>query len=543
MAKEKISSQEIIDLMASKLSVSKRVAEDFLKILFATIEESISDGNSVKVKNFGTFKLQWNEPRKSVNVNTGEEIVLDGFNKIVFIPDSLLKNVVNEPFIHLESVVLEEVEVKQYFNDSLKIFNEEAIEIKKILSEINSISKDTGVEENINLSDDKLNENEDKTTEINQSDDLETSENIENIIVDNSDAEPEKEDENIEQHIEYIETKKNDERLSTTANEENKIKQQAIKQENLFTEIIKGKVEPEDNIVEIIKSSRRRIIIILSAFLMLIGGGFLLYFYNLKFYSWINRNVLSNTVQINKWSDKNLKPDLQVNSSLFESKEPDSTNITKGIDSLEQIFHKSRTYEDLITIDRTRSINSLSVLSEKFYGHKDFWVYIYDANKSNIADPENIKSGTMIRIPKIDDRLIDVNNPVSFQFAKRLHDLILKESSQKTDTIKAKKTSNQTENVTETKKEQAIKPASYITSVKFKRGDRLTILSKRYYGHKDFFIYIFEANKDIIKDPNNVPVGIEIKIPQLDPALVDPFNPECIKKARLMYENYLRKSK
>jgi len=57
MSKEKISSQEIIDLVASKLSVSKRVAEDFLKVMFATIEDALVEGESVKIKNFGTFKL------------------------------------------------------------------------------------------------------------------------------------------------------------------------------------------------------------------------------------------------------------------------------------------------------------------------------------------------------------------------------------------------------------------------------------------------------------------------------------------------------
>ena len=76
MIKEKISSQEIIDLVASKASVSKRAAEEFLKVMIATVEEALLGGDVVKIKNFGTFKLQWNESRKSVNVQTGEEITL-----------------------------------------------------------------------------------------------------------------------------------------------------------------------------------------------------------------------------------------------------------------------------------------------------------------------------------------------------------------------------------------------------------------------------------------------------------------------------------
>ena len=57
MNKDKISTQEIIDLIASKASVSKRAAEEFLKVMIGTIEEALLAGELVKIKNFGTFKL------------------------------------------------------------------------------------------------------------------------------------------------------------------------------------------------------------------------------------------------------------------------------------------------------------------------------------------------------------------------------------------------------------------------------------------------------------------------------------------------------
>jgi nucleoid DNA-binding protein len=81
MNKEKISSQEIIDLVASKASVSKRAAEEFLKVMIATVEDGLLAGEIVKIKNFGTFKLQWNEPRKSVNIQTGTEILTEKTGK------------------------------------------------------------------------------------------------------------------------------------------------------------------------------------------------------------------------------------------------------------------------------------------------------------------------------------------------------------------------------------------------------------------------------------------------------------------------------
>src|ERR1035437_2172868 len=147
MNKEKISSQEIIDLVASKASVSKRAAEEFLKVMIASVEEGLLAGEVVKIKSFGTFKLQWNEPRKSVNIQTGEEIMINGYYKVVFIPDSVLKEQVNEPFAHLEPVELDTIsqknEIIEEADDALNplhIFTEQATEIKNLLSEIQAIT-------------------------------------------------------------------------------------------------------------------------------------------------------------------------------------------------------------------------------------------------------------------------------------------------------------------------------------------------------------------------------------------------------------------
>src|SRR5665647_1929920 len=146
MNKEKISLQEVADLLASKASISKRAAEEFLKVLFLSVEEALMVGELVKIKNFGTFKLQWNEPRKSVNIQTGEEIMLAGYYKVNFIPDILLKDMVNEPYAHLLPVDLDadlpEItpeEKPEVPLDPFRVFDEQASEIKTLISEIQAI--------------------------------------------------------------------------------------------------------------------------------------------------------------------------------------------------------------------------------------------------------------------------------------------------------------------------------------------------------------------------------------------------------------------
>ena len=70
-------------------------------------------------------------------------------------------------------------------------------------------------------------------------------------------------------------------------------------------------------------------------------------------------------------------------------------------------------------------------------------------------------------------------------------------------------------------------------------GSRLTILSKKYYGTKDFWVYIYEANKERIQNPDNIEKGTLIRIPKLDPRLIDTSNPRCMLKARELYYEYV----
>lgn len=104
----KITLPEIVDLVAQATNSSKRVSELFLKELFATITQTLADGDSVKVKGLGTFKLTEVSPRKSVNVNTGEAIEIPGHNKLTFIADKELADAVNTPFAQFDTVVLDD---------------------------------------------------------------------------------------------------------------------------------------------------------------------------------------------------------------------------------------------------------------------------------------------------------------------------------------------------------------------------------------------------------------------------------------------------
>lgn len=105
MENKKISIQELTDAIAAQSGETKRFTESFLRELVLVIQEYLEKDGVVKVKGLGTFKLMWNEPRKSVDVSTGDTIVLSGHYKVTFTPEAAVKERINGPYAHLDTVM------------------------------------------------------------------------------------------------------------------------------------------------------------------------------------------------------------------------------------------------------------------------------------------------------------------------------------------------------------------------------------------------------------------------------------------------------
>lgn len=105
---ERLSISEIIDLFAKEQHLARKEAEQFVKILFDVIVDALAADQYVKIKNFGTFKLTEVSPRESVDVNTGERIEISSHRKVSFTPDTKLRDLINKPFAHFETVVIHE---------------------------------------------------------------------------------------------------------------------------------------------------------------------------------------------------------------------------------------------------------------------------------------------------------------------------------------------------------------------------------------------------------------------------------------------------
>jgi nucleoid DNA-binding protein len=445
MIKDKISSQEIIDLVASKASVSKRASEEFLKMMISSIEDALYAGEQVKIKNFGTFKLQWNEPRKSVNIQTGDDILLAGYHKVTFTPDPILRDLVNEPFAHLEAVELDgestidlqKEESSDVALDPLRVFTEQASEIKDLLSEIQALSptKQPGliVGETLETSKEKNVEKGD-----NQKVRIEIPDYV---FVDESSV--------VESNVsevklpEFAEVKPyifNQSERENVESEQSVVdyRGSTISESEILSDDDKANVNEFDStsFIDSIKPVReRKTWLMASLLLVLLVGGFIgLYLFNSevkscsdKFFSGAKTELVYVKDRACNWICPKPKqaPRPEVLIVPKDTLVNDSA-IDNDVDSLQLLFDNPRIYTEFIATEQLRKSSRLTLISLKYYGTKDFWVYIYEANKERISNPDDISSGTLIRIPKLDSRLIDASNPRCMKKAKELHDQYVK---------------------------------------------------------------------------------------------------------------------
>ncbi|MBR1462839.1 MAG: HU family DNA-binding protein [Prevotella sp.] len=115
---------EFARVLAEKHGLQEKQARQFLNNFIAVINDGLRDDKLVKVKGLGTFKVIEVKDRASVNVKTGERIVIEGRGKITFSPDSVMKELVNKPFSQFDTVVLNDgVE----FEDSQELLANEAL--------------------------------------------------------------------------------------------------------------------------------------------------------------------------------------------------------------------------------------------------------------------------------------------------------------------------------------------------------------------------------------------------------------------------------
>jgi len=432
MSKLKINTSDWIDLLARQSDVSKKDAGDFIKALLTVMEEALLSGDSVKIKGLGTFKLQWNAPRKSVDVNTGEDIIIDGYHKVAFTPDAELRDLANEPYAHLEAVVIDEVEegqkVKKEADDSgeipLKHFDEQVTEIKDILSEINALNHTNEMQQDSGKQDDKKSE-ADKQEVVEQG-------------TDESDATEKIVDKPVDKKPEEKKSKPEDRKKQTVRAESTVSERKSSDSRSTFEKksSVYGKFEEKAKNIPASKSRRLDFL-----FIAVLAGGLLVYLaIDHKIFTTISKYIESYRIQ------KALAPDFEQPTAPSENQDFDASQSDFGpiesesvtedksddigqsqVDDLEQLFNQTRSYRDFITTEEVIPGSRLTRIAERHYGVKEFWVYIYEANRDILESPSEIVPGMLLKIPRLNPVLADKDNPRCIEYALKLQEKYLKE--------------------------------------------------------------------------------------------------------------------
>lgn len=377
---EKISFPDLVGLLSSKMNITKKEAETFLKEFFTVSTEVITSGEELRINGLGLFKPIWVEARGSINVQTGEPVEIPGHYKLSFIPDKVLREAVNAPFSSFSVEVL---------NDHVPIEDMTAVPSQDI-DENNDICNT----ENVELQDSK---------EI---------------------REKEEREKPIEPVHEYIQEDKSADEESS----ESTVSSQGIEkfQKEIIQPESETKVEEkeEDCYEDFLRKSASRKSFwwgVLSAFgiiiICLAGGIFFM------------GNDSPYVVKIGEYT---LSLGKQSIDSRPMNNNPESVVLPENKDTLSEMEKDSVLKDSVISvsplaapevkpvIETIRSGVFLTTLARKYFGHKAFWVYIYEENKDVIKNPNQVPIGTRLTIPSASKYDIDANNRASVEKAKAL---------------------------------------------------------------------------------------------------------------------------
>ena len=148
----KYSITQLATILVKKNGISNDEALKFVTAIFDIVKEGLETDKLVKIKGFGTFKIIDVDPRESVNVNTGERVLINGHQKITFTPDSVMKEMVNRPFAQFETVVLNDgvdfsdIDKLSNINENIDKQEETQEEVQEIIQEEEE-QKEEGKEE------------------------------------------------------------------------------------------------------------------------------------------------------------------------------------------------------------------------------------------------------------------------------------------------------------------------------------------------------------------------------------------------------------
>ncbi len=431
MTEDKITIVDLRKTVAKQTGVSEAAVGTFLSNLLASITEGLKSDKSVKISGLGTFKLQWVEPRKSVNISTGEDIVIDGYNKLSFSAESSVKAKINEPFSALEAVELDDAgnpiesapQPKPF--SQIDKFDEQALEIKGLLDDLNG-------------------EAEEEPKEVASVTEEPAAEEptVEEPVAEEAIAEEPTVDIPVtEEQVKEEEPAPAAEEPEVAAEEQAKEEEPAPATEEPEVAAEEPKVEEKTPVKENKKKPFRPWLVALLTILFFAIALVAAYFYlQYKVEAWadkLNGKVQQIEQVVQPAAEEPAEGEVLPEDSVSEEVAEETREVAEAIIAEEpkvaptaqrlQAFmatenHEYTEWQGSVTVNQG---SRLTWIAYKQYGRKDFWVFIYEANRDKIKTPSNVVVGTELRIPKLPEEIFTANQEEVAAYVQTLHNKYL----------------------------------------------------------------------------------------------------------------------
>lgn len=565
---EKTNLQELIDKVALSTGADKRRCDGFVRALFEAIASALEVDGVAKIKGLGTFKLLTVEERKSVNVQTGEEVVIPVHTKVSFLPDKALKEAVNKPFAHLQTYILNSNApvdgTEDESGDGDEDGDSDEQEDESSVVEADSDNIDDSADENVTVvssdnaseadkpQDEQLDENEPMTND-NHKDVEENAANKEDLTNDGKHL-----DWADDWELEYSGPEPNPENVKTSISLE--------ESESITTPSAERNSEDDTPKQSLNENSQEEETTCVSD---------------------ENTSLVDSHVEIDEnkeESDENKVPDdivpeVEVQKTNLQEKEetqkieetPENPTVADPFVNLQAKDKKKDKNQPVVTPQQVRNRKIMGVCIVMFVLilvmvviaviriDPDFFKNMrkQDAGETPPVMPTDTTSLTQeLNVYKTQNGKSDsiVNNDAK---AKTQKSVSTSSESNKNKVDKAvlnsvastapsnqspdKKFRSDFVSYMQTKHPQVrLSTSGKPEQVVLVKGLRLTLVALKAYGDKKYWIYLYLYNKDKITDPDRVKVGTVLTVPNLDKTLVNGNNAQTLSIASEVISNFAK---
>lgn len=375
---EKLSWTELRRALAVRAGVSEKQAGAFLNAMQAQLVEALKSDKQVKINGLGTFKLQAVAPRKSVNVTTGEEILIEGYNKLAFTPEAGVKELIESGKAESSKPAAASVPT-----DPIQKLGAQAEEIVDILGELGQSPAEAPEEP--------------KAPEMPEP---------EPVFI----PEPEPKPEPV-----FI-PEPGFVREPEPMPEPPKKKKSHFLRDTLICVVILLMLlaggyfflrnELTTIIMSFIKPDETEIVVPVAADTIAVA---------MPEEEVIVEEPIESAPEVEEVASEPKQESKPKAKAKKKNALTEDQILKEFLEASGELAGPTAEYPDLITTEPMHQDSRLTWMSKRFYGTKAYWPYLYDANKDIISNPNDIEVGTPIRVPRLTEAQRDTT---SAEFAR-----------------------------------------------------------------------------------------------------------------------------